>query len=61
MTSIESQHERIVRAADAVSDQMKKIAADDISRRMHPAAVGDLNHLRVGIGVRDQVHSDRSD
>src|SRR6476469_421645 len=37
--------------ADAVSNQMKEIAAHDISRRLQAAAVGDLNHLRVGIGM----------
>ena len=31
---------------------MKKIAADHISRRMQPAAVGDLNHCHVRIGMR---------
>src|SRR5882724_2880479 len=31
---------------------MKKIAADHISRRMQPTAVGDLNHCRVRIGMR---------
>ena len=37
--------------SNAESHQMKEIAADDISRRMQAAAVGDLNHLCVGIGM----------
>src|SRR5256885_14816758 len=31
---------------------MKEIAADHISRRMQAAAIGDLNHGRIGIGMR---------
>src|ERR1700746_3837558 len=31
---------------------MKKIAANYISRRVKSSAVGELNHCRVGIGVR---------
>src|SRR5438046_2653050 len=31
---------------------MKEIAADYISRRVKSPAVGELNHCRVGIGVR---------
>ena len=35
-------HERIVRPSNAITNQMKEIAAHNISRRMHAAAVGDL-------------------
>src|SRR5262249_57385884 len=45
-------HERIVRPSNAVSHQMKEIAAHNISRWVQAAAVGDLYHLCVGIGVR---------
>ena len=31
---------------------MKETAADHISRRMQAAAIGDLNHGRIGIGMR---------
>src|ERR1051325_9897891 len=45
-------HEGIVRWSNAKTDQMKEIAAHDISRRVQPSAVGDLYHLRIGICVR---------
>ena len=45
-------HEGIVRRTDAQPHQVKKIAADNVPRRMDAAAVGDGEHRGVGIGVR---------
>src|SRR5262245_991050 len=44
-------HERIIRPPNSITNQMKEIAAHDVSRRMETAAVGDLYHLCVGIGM----------
>src|SRR5438552_1679728 len=45
-------HKRVVRPPNAISNEVKEIAADNISRRVQAATVGDLYHLRVGIGLR---------
>jgi hypothetical protein len=46
------EHDGIVRRANAEADQLQKISAHDLARRMQAAAVGDLNHGGVRIGVR---------
>ena len=47
---------RIVRVADAEPHEVKKIAADDVARRMQAAAVGDLDHRRSSDQHADQAH-----
>src|SRR5438874_9178975 len=44
--------DRIVRVANTESHQMKKVTANYVSRRMEAAAVGQLNHRCIWIGVR---------
>src|SRR5277367_4272240 len=46
------EHNRVLRAAYAEPDQMKKIATHDVARRMKSAAIGNLNHRRIWISVR---------
>src|SRR5205823_9018408 len=45
-------NDRIVRVANTETHQMKKVTANYVSRRMEAAAVGQLNHRCVWIGVR---------
>ena len=45
-------HDGIVRRTNAQPHQVKKIAADNVPRRMQAAAIGDGEHRGVGIGVR---------
>src|SRR5262249_5390716 len=44
-------HKRGVRPTNSISNEMKEIAADNIPRGMQTAAISDLYHLRVGIGM----------
>src|SRR5712671_5751798 len=47
------EHDRIARTANPKAHQVKKIATHHVARGMEPAAVGDLEHrcVRIGVGV----------
>ena len=46
------EHQRVVRIANSEPDKVKKIAADDIARRMTASAVCELDFESIHVGVR---------